>query len=243
MKLAAATPELVASLREVGTPERAIKEKAYLKSELEHLGATVPQTREAAKKLHRRFPDATHDEVTAAVDELWGLGIHEARAAAVELLWFYRKLLDPADLPLLERLLRESRTWALLDALAIGTVGMLVEEYPEGNRTLDRWATDDDFWIRRAAMLALLKPLRRGAGDFERFGRYADSMLEEKEFFIRKAIGWVLRETARKQPELVVEWLIPRAQRASGLTIREAVKPLTVVDADRIRSAHTGESN
>ena len=57
----------------------------------------------------------------------------------------------------------------------------------------------------------LLVALRQGGGDFERFGRYADAMLEEREFFIRKAIGWVLRDTGRKRPELVFEWLLPRA--------------------------------
>lgn len=52
-------------------------------------------------------------------------------------------------------------------------------------------------------------------------------MLEEKEFFIRKAIGWILREVSKKRPELVVEWLAPRAARASGVTLREAVKYLS----------------
>lgn len=51
-------------------------------------------------------------------------------------------------------------------------------------------------------------------------------MLEEKEFFIRKAIGWVLRETSKKRPDLVYVWLVPRAHRASGVTMREAVKYL-----------------
>ena len=68
--------------------------------------------------------------------------------------------------------------------------------------------------------------MRRGDGDFERFARYADAMLDDKEFFIRKAIGWVLRETAKKRPGLVYTWLLPRAARASGVTIREAIKPL-----------------
>jgi hypothetical protein len=79
----------------------------------------------------------------------------------------------------------------------------------------------------RAALLALPGPLRRGEGDFARFTRYADAMLEDKEFFVRKAIGWVLRETARKRPGLVCTWLLPRAARASGVTIREAIKPLS----------------
>jgi 3-methyladenine DNA glycosylase AlkD len=52
-------------------------------------------------------------------------------------------------------------------------------------------------------------------------------MLEEREFFIRKAIGWVLRDTSKKRPELVYEWLLPRAVRASGVTVREAVKYLS----------------
>jgi 3-methyladenine DNA glycosylase AlkD len=73
----------------------------------------------------------------------------------------------------------------------------------------------------------LLIALRKGKGDFERFSRYADAMLDEKEFFIRKAIGWVLRDTARKRPDMVYEWLLPRAARASGVTLREAIKPLS----------------
>jgi 3-methyladenine DNA glycosylase AlkD len=92
---------------------------------------------------------------------------------------------------------------------------------------LDRWAGDPDFWIRRSALLALLVPLRRGGGDFPRFSRYAETMLEEKEFFIRKAIGWVLRDTGRKRPDLVYAWLLPRAGRTSGVTLTEAVKPLS----------------
>jgi 3-methyladenine DNA glycosylase AlkD len=75
-------------------------------------------------------------------------------------------------------------------------------------------------------MLALLVPLRRGGGDFERFSRYADAMLEEREFFIRKAIGWVLRDTSKKRPAMIAEWLAPRMHRASGVTLREALKYL-----------------
>jgi 3-methyladenine DNA glycosylase AlkD len=105
--------------------------------------------------------------------------------------------------------------------------GPLAERHAEVGVVLDRWAGDHDFWLRRAALLALLGSLRRGEGDFERFARYADAMLEDKEFFVRKAIGWVLRETARKRPGLVCTWLLPRAARASGVTIREAIKPLS----------------
>src|SRR5207245_10144200 len=81
--------------------------------------------------------------------------------------------------------------------------------------------------LRRSAMLALLRPVRRGVGDFTRVGRDAEAMLPEREFFIRKAIGWVLRETGKKRPELVYQWLLPRCGVASGVTVREAVKYLS----------------
>ncbi len=135
-------------------------------------------------------------------------------------------LLLPADLAVVERLVRESHTWALVDGLAAHVAGSLVERNPTLGRTLDRWARDADFWVRRSAMLALLVPLRRGGGDFERFSRYADAMLEEREFFIRKAIGWVLRDTSKRRPAMVGEWLAPRMHRASGVTLREALKYL-----------------
>jgi 3-methyladenine DNA glycosylase AlkD len=136
------------------------------------------------------------------------------------------RLLGPADIELLEVLLRTSRTWALVDGLAINVAGDIVGRCPEAGDALDRWACDDDFWLRRSAILALLRPLRAGGGDFDRFARYADAMLDEKEFFVRKAIGWVLREVAKRRPELVAAWLAPRVHRASGVTVREAVKPL-----------------
>jgi 3-methyladenine DNA glycosylase AlkD len=145
--------------------------------------------------------------------------------------------MEKGDIDLVEQLLRESRTWALVDPLAITVVGRLFSEHSELEDTLDRWSKDDDFWIRRSAMLALLKPLRSGGGDWARFTRYADAMLEEKEFFIRKAIGWILREAGKKNPDRVAEWIIPRAKRASGITIREAVKPLSPAQREAVLRA------
>jgi 3-methyladenine DNA glycosylase AlkD len=219
--------EIDAALRAAGRPERAEQERAYLKSELQHYGTTVPATRKVVEAVARTHPDLTHDEVIALVDTLWTVPVHERRAAAVELLDLFDDRLGPADAPVLERLLRESRTWALVDNLAASVVGPIVERSAGWGAVLDRWAVDDDFWIRRSALLALLVALREGRGDFDRFGRYADAMLDEREFFIRKAIGWVLRDTGRRRPDLVYEWLLPRAARASGVTLREAVKPLS----------------
>jgi len=229
--------DIDADLRERGTPDRALHEKAYLKSALHHYGTSVPGIRAVAKEASARHPRLQHDELTALTGFLWASGVHECRMVAVELLDIYVEHLEPADAALIERFLRDSRTWALVDGLSASVMGPLVERFPELGAVLDRWAVDDDFWIRRAALLAPLVALRRGDGDFERFARYADAMLDERELFTRKAIGWVLRDTARKRPDLVFDWLLPRAARASGVTIREAVKPMSEAQRAAILAA------
>ncbi|HEX7506491.1 MAG TPA: DNA alkylation repair protein [Polyangia bacterium] len=231
--------QLEAELRALGTAERAAQEKRYLKSDLEHLGVTVPALRKVVVAFLRAQPDLDREDVIGLARALWKKPIHERRAAAVDVLVLCKNLLRPADMGFIEELLRESRGWALVDNLAASVAGDLVERFPKKLApVLDRWAKDNDFWLRRSALLALLLPLRRGEGDFDCFCRSADGMLEEKEFFIRKAIGWVLRETAKKTPKRVVAWLLPRAARASGLTVREACKHLPARDKQRLLVAH-----
>ena len=226
MDAAAVAERIKGELRTAGRPERAEREQRYLRSEFRHYGASVPAIRAIVKATLAGDPSAGRDEVVALAEALWARPVHECRMAAVEVLDLHSWLLRCRDVELVERLIRDSRTWALVDGLAANVAGALVERCPELGETLDRWAADDDFWVRRSTLLALLPPLRRGEGDFDRFTRYAGGMLEEREFFVRKAIGWVLREAARKQPDRVYAWLEPRAGRASGVTVREAVKYL-----------------
>jgi 3-methyladenine DNA glycosylase AlkD len=127
-------------------------------------------------------------------------------------------------------MLRTSFTWAYVDPLAADVVGSLVERYPSVRAVLEAWGRDPDFWIQRSALLALLVPLRRGAGDFALFEKIAAPLLTEREFFIRKAIGWVLRETSKKRPDLVRDFLVRHRDRASGLTVREGAKYLAEDD-------------
>lgn len=240
MNATALAREIEAGLRAVATPERAEKEKAYLKSELHFIGATVPAIQRVVKASLSDQTLREPRDVTALAEALWANPVHELRMAAVMVLESNAALLEPPDIALVERFIRESQTWALVDGLAATVAGSLVERHAELNATLDRWAADDDFWVRRSALLALLKPLRAGAGDWDRFTRYAGGMLEEREFFIRKAIGWILREVGKKRPELVAEWLLPRASRASGVTVREAVKYLPEDSREAIIAAYRG---
>ncbi len=226
-------------LATTGTPERAAKEKRYLKSDLKFHGTTVWQIERAVRAFTVANPVDSHDVLIELVEALWCEPVHERRMAAVTLLERHRQLLTPADLPLLERLIRESRTWAYVDNLAGNVVGPLCVGSAGTGEVLDRWSEDEDFWVRRSALLSQLRPIRDGA-PLDRFFRYADAMLGEKGFFIRKAIGWVLREAAKTRPADVAAWLGPRTHRISGIAIREAVKYLPPGDAGRLRAAYRG---
>ena len=138
----------------------------------------------------------------------------------------------------MEWMLGRAKTWAHVDAIAVHGVGPLVERCPGLSADLDRWARDEDFWLLRSALLAHLLALRRGGGEWARFTGYADGMMEEKEFFIRKAIGWVLREAGRATPERVVDYLESRLLQISGLSLREGIKHLGAEDRERLIAAY-----
>lgn len=231
-----ASQAIEAALRALGDPERAEGAKRYLRSELAFFGCTNADVRRVVREaLKASRPE--RDALVALAAALWDRGVFELRLAAVVALTREVKKLSEADVGLVERFLREARTWALVDPLSTDVMGPLVERLGLG-ATLDRWAEDADFWIRRASMLSLLRPLRAGAGDWDRFTRYADAMLDEKELFIRKAIGWILRDVGRKRPALVDAFIAPRTHRASGVTMREAIKVLPETRAAALMDAY-----
>ena len=218
--------ELATELIAAGTEERAINEKRYLKSEIQHYGVTVPEIRKMARRFARERKGLSKSVLIDLTLVLWDRDVYELRKLAVNILAAKVALLDVDDLGFLEWLLRRSFTWALIDDLSFNVVAPVLNGLDDPASVRGRWAEDEDFWVRRTAMLALLPRLRRGTEGWDEFTAYADTMLEEKEFFIQKAIGWVLREVSKHSPDLVAEWLEPRARIASSVTMREAVKYL-----------------
>src|SRR5688572_7761505 len=172
-----------ASLRAAGTVNRAVGEKAYLRSDLEFTGTTVIGTRSVVKEVDEEI-DLDHDGLMSLVGALWSKPVFERRLAATVLLQRHPGLVSVADVPLLERIVRDSRTWALVDYLACDVLGRMVIADPDGmTPVMDRWASDGDFWVRRSSLLCELRPIRAG-NDLDRFLVRADAMLGEREFFI-----------------------------------------------------------
>lgn len=209
-----------------GSSTRAAAGKAYLKSDLRFYGTTVPEIRRAASDYAREHPKLTHAELRKIVDELWSTDVYELRSAGIALLAKYAKVLRERDLPWLVGFVRRSKTWAHVDWLAADVIGGVVGESPTALRRLPVWGRDENFWVRRTALLAQLRQLSHEAGDFPLFARLAAPMLGEREFFIRKAIGWVLREVSKKRPDLTFVFLREHRDDVSGLTLGEGAKYL-----------------
>lgn len=230
-----AVDDIEARLGELADPARAVQEKRYLKSDLRHLGVTLPAVRKVAVAAATGLD---REATLTLVDELWQAPVHERRTAAIEILIRNTRLLTADDLAVAERLIRASHTWAYVDVLAEKVVGGLVTEYPELTAALDRWVRDDDFWIRRTSLLALLPGIRAGTPDLTRLSAYGEALVEEREFFIRKALGWVLRELSKADPAWVTAWVGDHLAAVSGVTVREAVRHLPQKDREALLAAY-----
>jgi 3-methyladenine DNA glycosylase AlkD len=209
-------------LRRAGSAARAIGEKAYLKSELRFWGTSQDSIRATVREYCDAHPDLTRADLRAIAETLY----HELRAAAIGVLELDRKTLDDRDMPWLIALVRKSKSWAYVDWIAPKVIGDVIARDPRTRKRLAVWAKDEDFWVRRTALLAEHDALRAGGGDFALWSRLAASMLDEREFFIRKAIGWVLREVSKKRPDLTYAFLRKHRDRVSRLSLVEGAKYL-----------------
>jgi 3-methyladenine DNA glycosylase AlkD len=230
-------------LAEHADKQRAEKEKAYLYSELEHYGVSVWEIRKFVKKHKKELTALDKKEVLKLVKFFWDKPSHEERSLALSILNLHKDTLTLEDMPLIEQLMRESKGWAFLDSLIIPIMPVMIEKDPQkAYGYLKKWIKDDDFWVRRSALLAQILPFRaNNGGDKNLFfelarSQFDESWIDEKyedsqdrkraRFFIRKAIGWTIREISQKDPNTAFDFLKKHKGEMSGLSFREGSRKL-----------------
>ncbi len=218
--------ETRAALRAAADPERAPQIQAYMKSAMPYLGVRVPDVRRLTRGIAERHPIASRTELERMVHELWDEAEHrEERYAATALLdtRAARALRSPDLLPLYRDLIVGGAWWDHVDELA-HRVGELRAGWPEVvTPALTQWAFGDDIWLRRVSIICQLGA--RQHTDLDLLTKAIDASAGESEFFLRKAIGWALRDYARTDPEWVRTFVA--ARRLSPLSRREALKHLS----------------
>jgi 3-methyladenine DNA glycosylase AlkD len=214
-----------AALRPLAEAQQAASMKAYMLGQFEFLGIRAGPRRSALKALPPFT--GTADELLQLAEALWRLPEREFRYAAVDLLAQHHKRLDPGALPRILQLVQIDAWWDTVDGLA-GVVGDIwfraQASQTDAQRHMDACLVHPSKWVRRVAMLHQLG--WKAQADQNRLFRYALALAHEKDFFIRKAIGWALRDHARTEPDAVRGFLAQHAERLSGLTLREAGKHL-----------------
>jgi 3-methyladenine DNA glycosylase AlkD len=202
--------------------------KAYLLNQFEFLGLAAPVRRAAVKAIGPAKWQST-DDLLVTAELLWQKPEREYRYTAVDLLRQHSDQLSVNDLPALQALLLQDAWWETVDGLSAIIADVMyvaVQQKPNAAVTMDAWLKHPSHWVRRSAMLHQLG--WRLDTDTTRLFGYVQQLADEKEFFIRKAIGWALRDYARWNPQAVTDFLVQHRTRLSGLTVREAAKHLTL---------------
>lgn len=197
-----------------------------MKSDMPSLGVRVPEVRKIVKEAVKKYPLATPELLRQAALDLWrNAAAREERYAAIDLTGLRLVKEDLDMLPVYEEIIRTGAWWDLVDGVA-HRIGALLLAHPESmTPLLLRWSRDADMWVRRASITAQLGAKART--DTALLAAVIKANLADKEFFIRKAIGWALREFSKTDPNWVRAFAAENAPSLSPLSTREALRLLT----------------
>ncbi|PRC42024.1 DNA alkylation repair protein [Mycobacterium sp. ITM-2017-0098] len=225
--------ELIDSVRRdlaaAGDPSRAPAMQKYMKSEMPYHGVRLPDVRRVCRPIFAAHVIGPAESLDATVERLFVDATHrEERYAAIDLARhrLYRGYQTPDRIPLYRRLIIAGGWWDTVDEIAANLVGPILAAYPTEVRPIVLgWANDQNLWLRRSAIIAQLGHKQRT--DLELLTLAIDTNAGDKNFFIRKAIGWALRQYARTDPSWVRSFVEARENQLSGLSKREACKHLS----------------
>jgi 3-methyladenine DNA glycosylase AlkD len=207
-------------------PHKAPQMQAYMKSAMPYRGVPAPALRALCREAFAAPRLASFASWRETVLELWRRAAYrEERYAAIELTGhrFYRDFQSMAALPLYEELVVTGAWWDYVDVIAAHRVGGLLRRFPAPmTRAMRAWARSDDLWKRRTAILCQLS--FKGDTDLDLLYEAIERAMDEREFFLRKAIGWALREYAKTDAAAVVRYVRRHAKRLSPLSQREALR-------------------
>ncbi|GGR28003.1 DNA alkylation repair protein [Streptomyces aurantiogriseus] len=215
---------LTAAYAGAADPVRAVAMRAYMKDVAPFLGLPTPERRALSRAVLAGTSRPDEADCTAIALRCWALPQREYHYFAVDYLRRHAGRCTSAFLPVTRHLVTTVPWWDTVDLLAAHVVGALVAADPRLTADMDAWITDDDLWVVRTALLHQLR--YKESTDADRLFAYCLHRSGHPDFFIRKAIGWALREYAKTDPEAVRAFLARERGRFAPLSVREALKNL-----------------
>ena len=204
-------------------PEKAEGMQWYMKTEMPFYGVQKPGRVVIVRGLVKQVEPATPKEYRELVLAFWNLPHREEKYIALALARHFDDFVTPDQLDLYRRLIVEGAWWDFVDEVATKLIRSNVAGFPTDTWSIvDPWIDDADMWLRRTAILCQIG--LKEATDTDRLFAFCRARMHEKEFFIRKAIGWALREYAKTDPEAVAAFATANKEDLSGLSYREGTK-------------------
>jgi 3-methyladenine DNA glycosylase AlkD len=204
-------------------PEKAARMQAYMKTDMPFYGVQKPARTQILRRIKLQFAPQTLDEYLDLATALWELAHREEKYLAQAVASSFGEFIVPDSMPLYLRFIREGAWWDFVDETATHMIRALILDHPEQTWPIvGHWNSSDDMWMRRASIICQVGARERT--DERRLFRFCEACLHEEEFFVRKAIGWALRDYARTDASAVAHFVEQHRDEMSGLTYREATK-------------------
>jgi 3-methyladenine DNA glycosylase AlkD len=205
-------------------PVRAAAMAAYMRDQFPFAGLPSPTLRAAERAALAGLPAPDEDDLRSVALACWERPEREYQYVACDYLRIHVALPGPSFLTVAHTLITAKSWWDTIDPLATRFVGGLVHRHPGLLESMDAWSTDENMWLVRTAILFQLHYGEQT--DTERLFGYCTRQAGHRDFFVRKAIGWALRNYARTDPDAVRSYLARNRDRLSPLSVREATKHL-----------------
>lgn len=211
---------IVSTLRKNMDPEKAPQMAAYMKNKFPFLGIQKPQRQQLTKEFIKEAKKGKTVDWDI-VNMLWDLPEREFQYLAVDYLIALKDYIKAEDIERIEKLITTKSWWDTVDAIASIIVGQMCRNYPELIEShIMEWAVSSNIWLARTAILFQLK--YKENTNINLLNKIIMENSEQKEFFITKAIGWVLREYSKTNKEWVREFI--RNNTLQPLSIKEGSK-------------------
>lgn len=204
-------------------PENAVGQKAYMRNQFEFFGIKAPIRKDIQKPFLVKTYLPPKEELEGLVKELWNKPEREFQMFGQELTAKYQRQFGEKDIELLEFMVVNKSWWDTVDFIASHLMGSFFKIFPElRQQYVDKWLDSNNIWLQRCALLFQLK--YREQVDTELLVYIINRLLGSKEFFINKAIGWILREYSKRNPNWVMEFV--NETDLHSLSRKEALKAI-----------------
>lgn len=213
---------LAASFEANRDAARAAEMTAYVRGQFAFIGIGSPARGAMIRAASAGLGRPTERDLTDLARACWRREARDYQYAACKMLRRHATTLSSGSLAVIEELIATKSWWDTVDELAIHVVGSLVKRDGELVRVMDEWIASENIWLARTAILHQAR--YRADIDERRLFAYCRRRAGDTEFFIRKAIGWALREYAKTHPTAVARFVRDNDAVLSGLSKREALK-------------------